>query len=114
MTGASAKTIIWRALLVISLCFALLLPALAPVLAGQTDQDHVHGASEHAHRHDQDSSGLPHDCHPGLDCHFQALVTVQDMPRLERDADTISFASATKAHTGKVGTFDPPPPRGVS
>lgn len=119
MSGWSAAGL-WRRICAALLCLALTGTALSapdPIhSADDNEASHMeHRAMPEARAHNgPETAPADHDCHPGLDCFLQAIVTAQAMPEPQHEIGRLSRVAYDRGRKGTIRGSDPPPPRVLS
>ncbi|WP_068119041.1 hypothetical protein [Tropicimonas marinistellae] len=119
MTKRDRSINVWSRAVGLVLICALIAP-MAFQLARPHVSDHQvvaqyempHDASHH---HPEPNEGdLAGHCHPGIDCHFQAIVEILTIPRPVAEQGRQHFLARGRTEPGIEHGFDPPPPRVAS
>ncbi|SDI44735.1 hypothetical protein [Aliiruegeria lutimaris] len=110
---------LWYRAVALVLVFVLIAPpAFPPALSHAADHRVAapfEQAREDSHHHPASTEGeLAGQCHPGIDCHFQAIVEIHAMPFPPAELDGQEFLPHGRIEPGIKHGFDPPPPRVAS
>ncbi|SNS59124.1 hypothetical protein [Tropicimonas sediminicola] len=109
--GRNLRLAVWNRGLVLVLMCVLIVPQVVPAVATDAAEHHVSAPADPHHDTGHHHPEATDHCHPGIDCHFQAIVEINGMPVLIARLDGQAVLPDGLSEPGLEHGFDPPPPR---